>query len=411
MAFQQSPVVRGIQTVRAEAHSEIKELIEQMNESFANFKAKHEEEVSALRLEVEDAHVKIAARPLRSGAVELPAEPVGIKALRTPQQFHAHYGARSEGADKDVTLSDFVRGVAGLKTTPAAIKALGVGTDTAGGYAVPDVVMPQILSALVPVSSLLQAGAGVVPMEYGAKSVTTAAVSTIPTAEWREEHGAIAASEPAFRAVVGVPQSLAFYFKISRELLADANNIETALRTAIAQAFAKELDRAGLRGSGTAPEPRGLLNTSGVNTIDHGGGDGASLEDYAPLLSGMETMLAADAPQPNAVICSPRSLIKWAGLLDTTGQPIRKPDIVQSLPIIATSQIPNDLTVGTADDCTEIYMGNFSHMYFLLRENVSILRLNEVFATTGEIGFVCHVRADVVVTYPAAFTVVTGIRP
>lgn len=411
MAHQQFSVPRGIQTVRAETDAaQVQAAIALMNQSFEEFKAKHKEEVSTLRLEVEDAHVKIAARPMRSDDAELPADPVGVKVLRTPKQFHAHYAARAEGADKDVTLTDFVRGVAGLKTTPAAIKALGVGTDTAGGYTVPSVVMPSILSALVPASSLLQAGAGVVPMDFGAKSVTTAAVSTVPAAQWRLEHGAVAESEPVFRAVVGTPQSLAFYFKISRELLADANNIEVALRTAIAQAFAKELDRAGLRGSGTAPEPRGLLNTTGVNIVNHGSANGATLTDYAPLLTGMGTMLAADAPMPSAAICAPRTLIKWAGLADTTGQPIRKPEIVQNLPILATSQVPINLTAGTSNDCSEIYMGDFTRMNFLMRENVSIQRLGELFAGTGEIGFVCHVRADVLVSYPKAFTVIKGIR-
>ena len=114
--------------------------------------------------------------------------------------------------------------------------------------------MPGILSAMAPVSSLMQAGVGILPLEDGAKTYTTAAVNTIPTAAWRAEAGTVATSDPAFRAVVATPRSLAFQFKISRELLADGQNIKEALNNAIAQAFAKELDRAGLRGSGTAPE-------------------------------------------------------------------------------------------------------------------------------------------------------------
>jgi hypothetical protein len=34
----------------------------------------------------------------------------------------------------------------------------------------------------------------------------------------------------------------------------------------------------------------------------------------------------------------------------------------------------------------------------------------ELFALNGQVGFVCHVRADVAVQYPAAFAVVTGVR-
>ena len=66
------------------------------------------------------------------------------------------------------------------------------------------------------------------------KQYTTAAVDNIPTAAWRLESGNLAESAPTFRAVVAAPKSLAFYFKASRELLADAANMDAALNVAIA---------------------------------------------------------------------------------------------------------------------------------------------------------------------------------
>ena len=107
---------------------------------------------------------------------------------------------------------------------------------------------------------------------------------------------------------------------------------------------------------------------------------------------------------------SPRSLVKLGAMADTTGQPINMPDMLKPLKLIGTSQIPNDLTVTSSTDCSEIYVGDFSKLYFAIRESVSIQLLNELYAGTGEIGFACHVRADVVLTYPAAFAVVTGVR-
>jgi len=41
---------------------------------------------------------------------------------------------------------------------------------------------------------------------------------------------------------------------------------------------------------------------------------------------------------------------------------------------------------------------------------VSIQLLREVFASTGEIGFACHVCADVVIPYPQTFAVIKGVR-
>lgn len=163
--------------------------------------------------------------------------------LRNAADFRAHYANKpgTAGRGEQIQISDFLRGVAGMKTSAGVSAALSVGTDSSGGFAVPSLVMPQILEALVPASSLLFAGAGIVPLTEGAKQYTTAAVDNIPTAAWRLESGNLAESAPTFRAVVAAPKSLAFYFKASRELLADAANMDAALNVAIAQAFAKEL--------------------------------------------------------------------------------------------------------------------------------------------------------------------------
>lgn len=335
-----------------------------------------------------------------------------INVLRTPEQIRSHYARREQLNDAEsIGLADFFRGVAGHKSTPAVRNALSVGTDTAGGYSVPSLVMPTILEALAPASSLLSAGAGLVPLEDGAKTFTTAAINALPTAAWRAENGNVSESDPTFRGVVATPRSLAFFFKVSRELLADSPNMDQALRIAIAQAFAKELDRAGLRGSGTAPEPRGILNTSGIQAVTNGA-NGASIATtaYANFVSGAQALLAADAPMPTAAIMAPRSLTTIGGLLDTTNQPRQRPDLLRDVRFLTTSQIPTNLTVGTSTDCSEIYMGDFTRMAFMLREQMSVQLLVERFADAGQVGFLCHVRADVVLQYPAAFAVVTGVR-
>jgi HK97 family phage major capsid protein len=319
---------------------------------------------------------------------------------------------RDPHAGADITVGDFFRGVAGLRTTEAVRAAMSGGTDSAGGYALPQYVQLQILEAMVPASSLLTAGAGIVDLTEGAKSHRMAAVNAIPTAAWRSEGGAIAESDPTFRNIDLVARSLAFRFKVSRELLMDVSNLDATLSTVIAQAFAKELDRAGLRGTGTAPEIRGLLNTSGVQSVTNGAaGTSLGTIKWSNLMTATQSILAADAPAPSAAIMSPRSLIGFGNLTDTTGQPLMRPGTIDNLRFIATSQIPNSLTVGAATDCTEMYIGDFSRMAFFFRERMSIQRLVEAHATTGEIGFVGHVRVDLGVMYPAAFAVVTGVRP
>lgn len=387
--------------------NDIQPVIAGLKDSFTQFKTNYDEKHTALQKTVDNLVVKDVGQQLKGGN-EAEAPSVGVKALRTYSQFKAHYADKSESHDP-VSIADFLRGVAGLAATPAVRAALSVGTNTAGGFSVPAQTMPVILAALTPESSLLTAGAGIVPMDAGAKTVTTAIVNSVPTAAWRLESGNVVESDPAFRGVVSTPQSLAFYFKISRELLADGAGLEAALQTAIAQAFAKELDRAGLRGTGTAPEPRGLLNTVNVNTVSNGA-NGAALAGYSNLFTATQAILQANAPMPTAAIMSPRSLVKLGGLVDTTGQPLRTPGMLESVKLIATSAVPNNLVVGSSTDCSEIYLGDFSKMYFLMREALSIQLLKEHFSQTGEVGFLCHSRADVVVMHPTAFAIVSGVK-
>lgn len=386
---------------------EIKELIETQGAAMKSWREKQESGLAEVRSTVETLALK-ANRPNLGGSDEQVAISDG-KTLRNAAEIKAFYASRARDAQEpDVGLADFLRGVAHMKTTEVATKALAAGTGSTGGYAVPDLLQSNILQALVPASSLLLAGAGIVPLNPGA-TTTFAAIDTIPTPAWRAENGAVAESDPAFRAVVATPRSLAFMFKISRELLADGEGVDLALRIAIAQAFAKELDRAGLRGSGSAPEPKGLLNTAGVQAVGNGV-NGTALSSYANLFSAVGAILQADAPFPTAAIMSPRSLVKLGGLVSTTNEPIDAPSMLQRLKLIATSQIPNNLTVGTSSDCSEIYVGDFTRMAFAMRENVSIMVADQLYAATGQIAFIGHVRADVIVTYPAAFGIVTGVR-
>lgn len=386
--------------------SEITKALEAGNEALDSFKKSIDARLSGLELAEAKANRRILPGPSdEPETFSLEGSPT----LHSKTEIKAYYAAKAtEAGEEPVGLADFLRGVAKMKTSPIATKALSEGTNSAGGYGVPNLLQSGILQALVPASSLLTAGVGIVPIGAGL-TTTFAAVNAIPTAAWRAENGAVATSDPTFRAVVATPRSLAFMFLVSRELLADGLDIEAALRIAIAQAFAKELDRAGLRGSGSVPVPTGLLSTAGIQSVTNGT-NGASLAGYSNLFSAAQAILQADAPVPTAAIMSPRSLVRLGGLLDTLGQPIHVPQMLAPMQLIATSQVPNNLTVGTSSDCSEIYVGDFSRMAFAMRENVTIMVADQLYAATGQIAFIGHARADVIVKYPAAFAAVTGVR-
>jgi HK97 family phage major capsid protein len=388
--------------------SEVAGLVRELNAAFDEFKAKHQAEVSGLRKTVDDMALKAAADEM-SGPVKKPAaeDPVhAATGLRGTDAIRAHYTKRAEetGEGKEApTLAEFVRGVAGMKTTERAMASLAVGTDSAGGYAVPNLVMPKILDALSERSALLQAGASILPME-GAKSVTTAGIDTVPTPSWRQELGNVAEAAPTFRAITMTPRSLAFIIRISRELLMDAPDMDRALRTVISQAFAAELDRVGLVGSGTAPEPHGIYGLSGINTVAQAG---AALA-YTDLLAGYQAILEKHGPAPTAAIVAPRTLIDLAGREDANGQPVNAPPLLNPVRMLSTTGVPTNL--GTGTDESLVFLGDFRTVQFGMRESLSIQLLREAYSSTGEIGFLCHARADVAVNYPGALSIVTGVK-
>ncbi|HEX7338886.1 MAG TPA: phage major capsid protein [Rhodanobacteraceae bacterium] len=315
------------------------------------------------------------------------------------------------GGDADEGgLAAFFRGVAGGRTTDAIKASLSEGTDSQGGHAVPSWLLPGILKALVPASSMLQAGTNVAVLQQPGDSFKVAAVDSVPTAAWRDENGALSESDPTFRGVTIVPRSLSFIFKVSRELLMDAPGMEQALRVAIAQAFAKEIDRAGLIGTGTAPEIRGVLNTTGINTYAMGT-DGAELSNYAPIIKAARTIADDNAPAPTAIITSNREAETIDLFADTTGQPLRRPPALDALKFIATSQVPTDDTQGTATDASTMYLGNWTFATLYMREQLSVLKLDQLYAANGQVGFACHARVDLALAYPSAFCAIKGVIP
>lgn len=162
-----------------------------------------------------------------------------------------------------------------------------------------------------------------------------------------------------------------------------------------------------LRGSGTPPEPKGVLSTAGVTATSHGA-NGTGLTNYDFLLDAAGAVRAANW-EPSAHIVAPRTLTNLGKLKETSTLAYLAPPAAL-LPILPTSQVPINLTVGTSTDCTEIFTGQWSMLAIGIRQGFEIQFLQERYADTGQVGFIAHLRADVQVLQPAAFVVDTGVR-
>lgn len=315
---------------------------------------------------------------------------------------------RNDGPQPTANFGDVIRGMALGTENPGIRAALTEGTDSAGGYTVPILLLGQIIDAMRARTTVIQAGAMTIPLDT--QKTNIARLATDPTSAWRAENGAISESDPTFENVQFVAKSLAVMVKLSRELLEDSVNLNEALLIAFSGSMAVELDRAALFGSGTAPEPRGIFNTTGIGSVSMGT-NGAALTSFDNVIDLVQVLQVAKAPDPTAAIMAPRTATTIAKLKDTTNQPLRKPEALANLPFMVTTQVPITQTQGTANNASCIIAGDFSQVMIGIRSSLRIELLRELYAATHQYAFVAHLRADIQVARPGALAKLIGVIP
>jgi HK97 family phage major capsid protein len=281
--------------------------------------------------------------------------------------------------------------------------ALSGGSGTGGGLTVPTILAGKLIDKLVVKTQMLNAGAVRIPLD--SDTHTFVRVTGHPTAAWRQEGGAISLSDPSFGAMTFRPRSLAVIVKVTRELLQDSLNVSQAIERAFTDAFSVEVDRVGLLGSGAAAEPMGLVNEPGINAVAAVG----AITSYAKILDAYKLLLDDNAPDPTAVIMANREWRTFAGLVDTTGQPLMRPEAIDDLPFLPTSSVPTNQG-GGANEST-MFMGHYPDFAFGIRSDLQIEILRELFAETHHYGFAAHLRLDTGVFHAESFCKLSGITP
>lgn len=287
-------------------------------------------------------------------------------------------------------------------------RALLEGSQAGGGVLVPTPLSAQIIDRARNASRCFQAGARVVPMDSQTLKVPRLAGS--PTPAWRAENAQIAEGDLTFDSITFTARSMALIVKCSRELIEDGRDVDGVVARDLAAQVATELDRVMLRGTGTAPEPRGLRNTSGVTVTAFGGANGAVPTNYDHLLDAVQVIRGGNF-EPNAVIASPRSSTTLSKLKASDGQYLAPPPALADLRMLTTNQVPTNLTTGTSTDTTEVYVGDWSNLWLGMRTELVLGTLVERYAEFGQVAFMVWLRGDVQLAQPAAFNVLTGVRP
>lgn len=289
-------------------------------------------------------------------------------------------------------------------------RALSEGTNSAGGYTVPQSIAVDIIDMARKKSHLLNLGMNIVPMEDGKKSShSMAKLLTGVNAQWRAENIEITDGDPTFGSVSWAFKTLGALVIVSNELLQDSLNIVDALNMEFTKSFSDELDRVGLVGSGSGAEPKGISQYSNVNVYEMAA-NGAAISNFSPILQAIQ-LIREDNHEPNGLIMSPRTLATIDDLRDEIEQPMRRPFSLENLPFLQTTKIGNADTQGSSSNASKIIMGDFSKLYLGVRLNLQIIPLKERFAEFNQTGFLAVMRADIKPYHEEAFGMVKGIVP
>lgn len=305
-------------------------------------------------------------------------------------------------------FGEYIRGMVLGSNKPELRNVLAEGTDSAGGYTVPTILLARLIDRMRAKAVCVRAGALTVPLETN--KVSIARLASDPQAGWRAENASVAESDPTFERVQFTARSLAVLVKCSRELLEDSVNIEDALLNAFAGSMAVEVDRVSLIGTGTPPEPQGIFNVAGVNSVSMGT-NGAQLTGYSKLLDAIYELELDNAGPATAQVMHPRTWRTIEGFVDTTGQPLRPPSSLENLPKLTTTSLPINQTQGSASNASPIIAGDFKQLMLGVRTGLRIEVLKERYAENLQYAFLAHLRADVQLVHPEAFVKLIGIIP
>lgn len=267
---------------------------------------------------------------------------------------------------------------------------LQIGTDSEGGYLVPDEFEHTLVEALEE-ENFFRTIATVINTSSGDRKIPV--VASKGEASWIDEEGVFPESDDAFGQVSISAYKVATMLKVSDELLNDsAFNLEAYISKEFGRRIGAKEEEAFFVGDGTG-KPTGIFNVSG------GAAEGTTTSTANITFDDVMDLFYA-------VKSTYRKKAAWV-LNDTTVKALRKlkdnngnyiwqpsvqagqPDMILNRPYHTSSYVPE-----VAAGAKVMAFGDFSYYWIADRQGRSFKRLNELFAANGQVGFLASQRVD-----------------
>lgn len=282
------------------------------------------------------------------------------------------------------------------------MNALQVGTDSEGGFLVLDEFERTLVEALEE-QNIFRTLAHVIQTSSGDRKIPV--VASKGTASWVDEEGAIPESDDGFGQVSIGAYKLGTMIKVSEELLGDSVfDLEAYVSREFARQIGNKEEEAFFTGDGTG-KPLGVLADNGGAEIGvTAAAAGAFTADEV-----FDLFYSLKAPyRKNAVFLMNDASVKaLRKLKDSNGQYLWQPSLTAATPDtllgrpVYTSAFMPALEAGKKS----VLFGDLSYYWVADRQGRSFRRLGELFAPTGQVGFLATQRVDGKLILPEAVKV------
>lgn len=328
------------------------------------------------------------------------------KATSTPIATKPGMGGKAPeektGRASDEYKGSFWNAMRAKAPSAAVYNALQVGTDSEGGYLVPDEFEHTLIEALEE-ENVFRTLAKIINTSSGDRKIPV--VATKGEASWIDEEGLYQEDDDAFTQVSIGAYKLGTMIKVSEELLNDsAFDLESYISKEFARRIGAREEDSFFNGDGTG-KPLGILAASGGAEIGVKAASATAItaDEIIDLFYSLKSPYRKKA----VWVLNDATIKTIRKLKDNNNQYLWQPSLVAGTPdtILGRPVVTSAYMPVAAAGAKTIAFGDFSYYWIADRQGRSFKRLNELYAANGQVGFLGSQRVDGKLVLPEAIKV------
>jgi HK97 family phage major capsid protein len=228
---------------------------------------------------------------------------------------------------------------------------------------------------------------------------------------WLAENGEPTESSATFDQIGMTPKTVGAFTEISRKLLLQSSiSMEAFVQNELALRIALAIDAAGIFGTGSNNQPRGLLSYPGVGSVV-GGTNGGAI-DWGKVVDLETATGTANALVQNMcyltnakVRGAAKQTLKAAGVAGY----IWEDGAMNGFPVVTSNQVPGNLTKGTGTNLSALAFGNFADLIIGMWGGLDLQVNPYSLDTKGAVRVTAFQDVDIELRHPESFAVMKDI--